>query len=115
MGTWKYWLQAVYKINKTEQGKNKKMEIEQQVKSFLQEAKKLSQDLSCNTELTSVWIFTEEDEIKYMVQSFYGEGTDMCIRGNVEDNWPDAIISFYKNAKAMISAYTTLNSDEYGF
>ena len=92
------------------------MEIGQQIKEYLSEAKALAEKLNCNTELTSAWVFTEDDEVRYMMQSFYGDGTDMCIRSNIEDNWPDAIISFYKNAKAMIIAYDiSINGEDYGF
>lgn len=91
------------------------MKIEQQVNEYLAEAKALAEKNGCNVEMTSVWIFTEENEIKYMAQSFYGEGTDICIRSNVEDNWPDAIISFYKNIKDFSIINATLNSDDSGF
>jgi len=115
MGARKCWIQTVYKNNKTKQGKNKEMEIGQQVKQYLSEAKDVAEKLNCNVDLTSAWVFTEDNDVKYMMQSFYGESTDICIRSNVEDNWPDAIISFYKNARAMIAAYQISNEEDYGF
>lgn len=91
------------------------MKIEQEITECLAEARALAEKNGCNVGLTSVWVFTEEDQVKYMVQSFYGEEIDMCIRSNVENNWPDAIISFYKNIKDFSIINATLNNDESGF
>jgi len=91
------------------------MEIAEQLKEYLAEVKSLAEKNGCNSELTSVWVFTEDDQIKYMAQSFYGEEADVCIRSNVEDNWPDTIISFYKNIKDFAIINKTLNSDDSGF
>ena len=115
MGTRKCWIQAIFKINKTKQGKNKKLEIGEQIKGHLQELKELADKIGCNVNNTSVWVFTEGGEVKYMAQSFCGVESDICIRSSVEDNWPDAIISFYKNAKEVVDIQSRLNSDDYGF
>jgi hypothetical protein len=91
------------------------MEIGEKVKKHLEELKELAEKIGCNVNSTSVWVFTENGEVKYMAQSFCGEASDICIRSNVEDNWPDAIISFYKNAKEVVDVQSKLNNDEYGF
>jgi hypothetical protein len=91
------------------------MEIGKEVKKYLEELKGLAEKFGCNVNTASVWVFTENGEVKYMAQSFCGEASDTCIRSNVEDNWPDAIISFYENAKEVVDAQLKLNNDEYGF